>query len=71
MLINHPTDGATHGLTLEVRLLGRKKVNVKLLKWLYYSVGKPSMPIYTNTTLFMHPTLGRYATVGGMSAQQL
>ena len=35
------------------------------------TVGKPSMPSYTNTTLFMHPTLGRYAAVGGMSAQQL
>ena len=23
MLINHPTDGATHGLTLRVRFLGR------------------------------------------------
>ena len=23
MLINHPTDGATHGLTLRVRLLGQ------------------------------------------------
>ena len=33
MLINHPTDGATHGLTLRVRLLGRnvkKKKNIFL-----------------------------------------
>ena len=31
MLINHPTDGATRGLTLRVRLSGRvlKKDNIK------------------------------------------
>ena len=30
MLINHPTDGATRGLTLRVCLLGRKKRKLKL-----------------------------------------
>ena len=30
MLINHPTDGATRGLTLMVRLLGRK---IKIKIW--------------------------------------
>ena len=34
MLINHPTDGATRGLTLRVRLLGRFKKKKKLVFFL-------------------------------------
>ena len=30
MLINHPTDGATRGLTLRVHLLGRIKIKIKI-----------------------------------------
>ena len=35
MLINHQTDGATHGLTLRVRLLGR---NLKKKKNNYFFI---------------------------------
>ena len=40
MLINHPTDGATHGLTLRVRLLVRqikKKDNITIF---YFFLGQ-------------------------------
>ena len=35
MLINHPTDGATRGLTLRVRLLGQ---NLKKRKHFFYEI---------------------------------
>ena len=53
MLINHPPDGATRGLTLRVRLLGRisKKANIKKEKNLAKKFVERTSLIRSNTVV--------------------
>ena len=45
MLINHPTDGATRGLTFRVRLLGKKTKNRIIFFWPKNLLSANPMPL--------------------------
>ena len=68
MLINQPTDGATRGLTLRVRLFGRnfKKDNI----FYFFILAKFIFIFYFGKILFAHCSLIRSNTVYIMNIEQ-